>query len=371
MSGVIAVMRTRCPPWVIRSLARAASLTILLVALASCGTASAPTSFELASGVRGQVADIQFLSGSEGWMSVLKQPSGHLLIQLFKSTNGGALWTLALSSPADGLPGAGWFHFFSRQQGVVVGSGLNQVLETSDGGLNWVKLTVPSPVMGPATVSFLNLSQAWALSIGAGAMGSEEAVVYHTSTGAAGWKAIARTPSFTATSQPAAGTLPVYGDKNGIYFRSDTTGWVTGAQAVEGYPWLYMSTDGGRTWKYQSLPLPKAWSQSEIMTYNPIFTSPTEGILPVADNSALYICRTTDGGATWGPPVQVLPTAVSNNQHLSSFIDPESWVFLSSRDGFAVFHNAIWITADGGQLWQRHSLTSGMWEIVHLSSIGG
>ncbi|MHB1981278.1 MAG: WD40/YVTN/BNR-like repeat-containing protein [Sulfobacillus sp.] len=309
-------------------------------------------------------------------MSVLRQTPGHALIQLFTSTNGGVSWVLKLSFSRTGTSGPGWFHLFSAKSGVMLGPGGNNVYLTANGGTTWTKRPAPQGLASPQSMSFGSPTHAWAIAT-SGAAGTDSAVVYRSTNGGILWQVIARTPSLTSTGPVPAGTLALSHGADSIYFKNDSVGWVTSVQFGSGYPWLYMSTDGGATWESQSLPLPKSWRSSEVTTYNPIFTSPTDGILPVAENSALYICQTTNGGKTWDRPLQVLPTSVSNNQSLTSFINPQGWVFASRQDGWAIVNNpydtsspvrSIWITTDGGQLWNRFTVTGGMAQISKFAS---
>ena len=86
------------------------------------------------------------------------------------------------------------------------------------------------------------------------------------------------------------------GDKSGLSFVNETTGWATGFTAADNFAWLYITHDGGVTWQHQAIPLPA--NASQVSTIPPVFffVSQTQGW---AIDSAQVLYQTTDGGQTW------------------------------------------------------------------------
>ena len=76
--------------------------------------------------------------------------------------------------------------------------------------------------------------------------------------------------------------------------------------------WLYVTHDGGSTWRQQTLPLPQGIPPAQLLIQPPTFFSATDGLLPVrfsdlttSKGIATVIYVTHDGGTTWSSTIPV------------------------------------------------------------------
>ena len=78
--------------------------------------------------------------------------------------------------------------------------------------------------------------------------------LYQTSDGGATW-----TLKYANDPSQPNNTLPFSGHKNGMAFRDTSTGWVGGDIPINGFVYLYKTTNGGVTWSQQPLTLPAGY----------------------------------------------------------------------------------------------------------------
>jgi hypothetical protein len=113
-----------------------------------------------------------------------------------------------------------------------------------------------------------------------------------------------------------------------------------------------LSTDLGKTWKDQTLPLPgPAFAGDTVLPLQPVFFDEKDGLLPfevIKDNSdgsqseGLAVYVTHDGGLTWIPNPTVL-----GDVSRESIVD-----FVSMQDIFAACGSDLCATHDGAHTWQ-------------------
>ncbi|HCC79289.1 MAG: hypothetical protein A2X25_08760 [Chloroflexi bacterium GWB2_49_20] len=145
--------------------------------------------------------------------------------------------------------------------------------------------------------------------------------------------------------QPGAGedvnTLPFSGQKSGITFLDSQHGWVGGNIPMDGYVYLYASSDGGHVWNKQDVSLPADYESAMTEVRSAQFFNGMDGILPVrllAGNSAVDFYVTHDGGVTWTSTTPL----ISNGQYsIPSFMDVFVW------DGGP----SLQVSHDGGLTW--------------------
>nr|BBH85779.1 hypothetical protein KTC_05300 [Thermosporothrix sp. COM3] len=260
------------------------------------------------------------------------------------------------------------------------------VYRTVDGGQSWQDAVLSGlPLHGAMTPHFINLDEGWLECMGASDAGSMVVALFHTRDGGEHWEKLA------TTEDPASG-LPRRGVKNGLTFKDATTGWATGSEP-SGAPWLYKTTDQGKTWKRQSLPTLEG-QQLAYRTTPPILIG-DYGMMPVyvqgkldgkpTEGTLLY--KTYDGGETWQPDYPQEPGALVRESLENLYIvdaqhawgsDPEgqtmyftanagkSWKKLSTnighfralsfvdmQNGWAVDASSLYVTADGGSHWRK------------------
>ena len=68
-------------------------------------------------------------------------------------------------------------------------------------------------------------------------------------------------------------------------------------------PIFYLTTDGGKTWSLQNIPLPGKYKEDYATPLSPVFNN-AQGILPVAlrDHNKTINYMTTDYGVHWTVP---------------------------------------------------------------------
>lgn len=283
------------------------------------------------------LTSIFMIDAQNGW--------GQTTDAILRTTNGGAQWyPVTPPGAAPPLDIARMF-FLDANTGWVLAPGADfnsgSLFRTQDAGQTWTSSAVP---FGPSQMQFLDPQNGFVL-IGRGAGAGSSAVdVGQTVDGGQSWELV-------FTMEPGKpetpGELPFHGNKNGLAFRDLSNGWVTGTEPREGYTWLYVTQDGGKTWQHQDLTLPTGLESSMLSIDPPRFYSALDGVLPVTLFSTtqfkgFYI--THDGGATW-----MVTTPVQN----SGLYD------LVSMNDFFVWDGAtLDVSHDGGGSWT--SMTSNL-----------
>ncbi len=229
-----------------------------------------------------------------------------------------------------------------------------QVFRTTDAGQTWQSTTVDFGNQYNVTgsqITFLDAQHGWIM-VGMGAAaGSMEAAILRTSDGGATWSLLS---TALPTGPSSTNQLPFGGLKSGVGFPDTSTGYISGTTYANNRAWFYVTHDGGRTWRSQTLPLPQHVGDGQLSLSVPQFFNANDGILTVIgfmpftgahDGFAVYV--THDGGATWnvGTPLTPVPQA-------STFIDSQhGWT--SNYEG-----KIIQFTSDSGQHWLRITPTS-------------
>src|SRR3989475_12049905 len=182
----------------------------------------------------------------------------------------------------------------------VVPAYIKGLFRTTDGGRSWRSIGV-----GGGDISFINPREGWRMiSLNAWA-GKEEVEIYRSTDGGDSWTKVA-----SATIADDSSGLPIGGSKADITFLNSTTGWITGIFLQPDGFFLYVTHDGGRTWRQQNVPLPNElkpdWRGSP---QPPKFFTAQDGILPVIHDilnasghtigGLITFYTTHDGGATW------------------------------------------------------------------------
>ncbi len=212
------------------------------------------------------------------------------------------------------------------------------LFHTTDGGQTWQSVTLslwkdPAPFFGPfLLVDFINPREGWTLA------GND---VYHSTDSGTTWTKIA--------SIRFVGQGPEV-----ITFLNSTTGWVaTGSPGLGSNGLLYVTRDGGYTWKQQELPLPRL---ATLGTFNlsptpPMFFTSHDGILPVVsfpEDIVFYL--THDGGATWAPTTPPFPLPATQRPGPGWY---RSATFSDANHGWVTDlpGDTLYVTSDGGRHW--------------------
>lgn len=331
------------------------------------------------------LALIKMIDARTGWAMTSSCTSCRPSVRLvLRTTNGGRQWRevtpLTPAGPSGERIYVHWLYAVDGRNAWVVGRSRTEseekIFRTRDGGRTWKRISVPN--RGVTSITFINHQEGWLLVSWGGALGSEEAEVYRSKDGGDRWVSVARTPGNSG--------LPFGGGKSGMIFLNRTTGWITGT-IVSWDVYLYVTHDGGRTWRYQALPAPPTPQPAQPLPANvtarwdafgsrsPVFFTAKDGILRVdyqhtlwyeatgdfEDNGhmvAFYVTR--DAGVTWSLGSLKVSSADFRSQP-SSFSDiRHGWV----KDG-----ERLYATADGGQTWRTVSRSALLSDVTQLDFI--
>ena len=209
---------------------------------------------------------------------------------LYRTADGARTWSAIAGIHPTNTP--------SVSRGVVFVPVRAGYERSDDGGRTWQRTTLPDAGRGSAgQVQLLDARHAYArLDLGAAAGSSGESL-YSSSDGGRTWRFV----STTSTTSTPSGSLPFGCDKDGYGFATTTLGWA-GAYCAGGRPFLYRTTDGGRTWRYVGVPGIGRYCGCDTST--PTFFDARHGAFAVVGFAARPVTRTywtTDGGLHWRP----------------------------------------------------------------------
>jgi len=239
------------------------------------------------------------------------------------------------------------------------------LFRTVDGGRTWTHATIP----GYGSIDFVDARNGWLMSgnIVLTRVGpppwrrNEEADIYRSTDGGATWAKVA-----SARANDERSGLPFAGSKKTITFLNTTTGWITGTRelgAASPLAYLYVTHDGGHSWRLQKLPpLPATVPYRADAPTIQFFTA-RDGILsraysvpntvhPVAFGVVFYV--THNGGTTWTPTTPPLATPLTNSSDISREYQGSS--FADVNHGWVVnYGGTLYVTSDSGRHWTTRS----------------
>jgi photosystem II stability/assembly factor-like uncharacterized protein len=332
--------------------------------------------------VTGDVEALHFASSGAGWIvTATANADGTLARRLYRTDDTGQHWTSQLTwnaQPRAAAPGSAVRLVFADQaHGFVLdpaaSDGQPLLFRTRDGGASWQRLPLPG-IPGPGSaISFIDAQHGWLLADVNAAMSQSSASIFRTSDGGSSWTRIAHV-DYGGRSQG----LTADGDKDNLAFSSASDGWLTASSAA-GNAIIWVTGDGGVTWKQQSLPAPPGvYVSGNAMPGAPRFFGPRQGVLPVEINlmplptnssqsvpaqgypRVLYAYVSNDGGQSW--TTVRLPATGNAEQPLSwQFLDPQNWWIASGAQ--------LFVTADGGRSWSQRLLALGGQSLLALGFV--
>ncbi len=160
---------------------------------------------------------------------------------------------------------------------------------TADGGQHWKRMTFPGAA-DSVVLQFLDTRHGFLLALGEPAAGLMQKDFYSTADGGKTW---------TKGDSPSVSHCNYY--PMGMAFRSVREGWITGSNHGTPDVPLVRTTDGGRTWRVQTVELPDEYAYAN--TYSPRFFGPGlhhgafTADLEHGNHSVNYV--THDGGGHW------------------------------------------------------------------------
>lgn len=281
-------------------------------------------------------------------------------VSVFRTDDGGTTWKDV--SPKNRSGNFAGEYFLDKDNGWVAFSGSDYspctIFRTSDGGATWKQS--PGSIKSTCLTFYFNDGKhGWAIAHKDLSMHSEEADILKTSDGGLSWSIIS-----SSNYNNKKGALPFYGTKTGISFNSLKSGWISGDVPSPGQPYFYHSSDGGHTWKAVNLKIPENFKSSDVYVDTPIFSSESDGIVPVqfwGDSQSCGIFYLTgDGGNTWKAG---MPVNFSRNKNLF-------WNLLNIRNGFAFIGADMYMTEDSGKTWSKASCKTPMEDISQINFTG-
>ncbi|MDP1621874.1 MAG: YCF48-related protein [Bacteroidales bacterium] len=251
---------------------------------------------------------IHFIDANTGWVVGGNPANGGGLIS--KTTDGGVTWTAQTSGISEVLYSV---FFTDANNGWAVGD--DKILNTIDGGANWMvqTLLIPENSIIVRSVKFTNNSIGFVV--------GDFGVIYKTTNMGTDW-----------VSQLNS-VVPFTNAFNGVDFIDETTGFAVGVVGS-----IVKTTDGGSSWVVKSSGISNPLNNVEMIDNNTGWVTGGSG----------KIIKTTDGGETWIEQ----PTGVTNTLYGLHFpVDAlTGWVTGTS--------GRILKTTDGGTNWSTQ--TSGV-----------
>lgn len=217
---------------------------------------------------------------------------------------------------------------------------------TVNGGRTWRNVPTPGVIR---SIHFINARDGWLLSFQGAHSASVETGVYRSTDGGETWAKVASSRNGATGDSDLP---DVVGGDPHITFLNATTGWITRSDPVLLPEWsyLYVTHDGGRIWRRQKLPVPPQLTTSWVGIKPPKFFTAQDGILPVfyagldpqshrAISPSVVLYVTHDGGTTWR---YTTPISVREWGPLS---------FTDINHGWLGDRNILYTTIDGGRQW--------------------
>jgi photosystem II stability/assembly factor-like uncharacterized protein len=237
---------------------------------------------------QGLLTGADWVSADRGWI-VLTDP-GVPESALFVTEDGGSHWRRRLTGPGPLAVrrlggGLGFVTERPGQQG-----GVPRLLRTTDGGGHWRALTLPGPDDAGAPF-FVDADHGWLLAAGPGA-----GVLYRTVDGGRTWEALP-----PIGDEGAGGGLEA---ATSLWFQDASTGWI-GGSGQDGAAVVYVTHDGGRSWRGAVLAEPGSSPGGHpLQVLIPSLSRAGVGALPVLDTASgsARVYLSTDGGDTWKDP---------------------------------------------------------------------
>lgn len=239
-----------------------------------------------------------------------------------------------------------WVTYYNRTGGPLFQPA--NVWRTMDGGQTW-QASAPLDLTDvelylPSDLYFVDANTGWLMAhVGAG-MSHDYVNVYRTTDGGQTW---------TKLVDPFTDNLQQSCAKTGLIFTDANNGWVTGdcLGVQPGAPYLYRTSDGGRTWSAVELPAPASAPElfrTETLACGvqaPIYFDARTGLLPVecldlnAAQPKAFLYRTPDGGRTW------TAEPIEGDYQSAAFLDATTgWVLTNSGPETP---SALFTTTDG------------------------
>ncbi|CAN5445871.1 hypothetical protein BH10BAC5_BH10BAC5_14970 [soil metagenome] len=281
---------------------------------------------------------LSFINENTGWLCGRKDTVGYFISRMYKTTNGGVNW---IQVSVTGT----WDYYAELQMlnndSVVIFSGYNN--GWSQGGSSKYTFnsggTFSNTIGGGGySMRFINKNTGWACSYGANDLGVMSTFVFKTINSGKDWTRVYKDTIYTGAFNMKAVTNQ--------FFVNVNTGFICGDKGR-----FLKTTNGGTNWTDLSISSTFLFSALYFFDENTGYA--TASGYNAADISALK--RTTDGGLTW--------TAMTNNpiNKLGKII------FTDNLTGWTIGKSGTISNYTGGGLMK--TISGGLTEIEPISSI--
>lgn len=313
------------------------------------------------------VRAIQMLDAQNGW--AVGAGDGQTPLPLLFTSDGGQNWqdrtptSVAASAPSYGsnIPA---FYFESAQRGwisypVIPGQAAGEqpsIWLTQDGGQTWTgqPLELGDLAMEnffPSDLNFFDPQLGWIVAhLGAGMM-HDYIAIFLTTDGGATWKRVSD-PNQNGDIQSCA--------KTGVGFISQTEGWLA-ADCPGLMPdlSLFHTTNGGTSWNRENLPLPVSGMPADLGSHMGDQCGISQLTVDGMDNVRLVLRCTdfnTSTSQAWlytrqGGAAEWQSAALPVANGSLGFMSPAEGWMLGSQDSDFTAPRELFHTTDGGQTW--------------------
>ncbi len=301
-----------------------------------------------------RLAAVEFVNPRVGWLALNSlRPGLTPQALLFRTTDGGEHWDLKLAwdggaeEQGDGSP-TRWMRFFNPREGLVITLAAPRptLYRTTDGGEHWWAVDVPAG----GAIGFVDYRHG--LLAGIDKVQSRGWGVFQTSDAGDHWLELAR----VSPASPVSHGLDFRADVRNLTLRGDGRGWLGGATPARSSPLIFVTADGGRSWRSQSLAVPSELPSERIVasfSYVPELLDGKRPLLPVeiqdveppegrSPGSGIYLYSSGDGGRSWLEP-QLLRRAPSGQL--------VTWRLLDAAHWWVAIGHMVWASSDGGLNW--------------------
>ncbi|MFH0992072.1 MAG: LamG-like jellyroll fold domain-containing protein, partial [bacterium] len=267
----------------------------------------------------------------------------------FRSTDHGVTWTKFSLMDLYGRTSCGITNIAARDANIaLVGTAFGDIYRTTDGGAHWTLVcTYPTPGTGFIDgIKFMGNDTVLALG---DSDGSGLFVARSTDAGLT-WQRLtnlpneAKTPNYWVSFLSYGQPLDVYGNH----------AWLTLYQGPGVNPAILRTSDKGETWQFTSVTLPTGsafnYRFHAISFRDSLFgygICVRAGSAPNTDN---YLIKTTDGGQTWSDTISVQP-GINHAEARTFAVKPIRGTNIVYAAGRGSTDAKIWKSTDNGVTW--------------------
>lgn len=289
-------------------------------------TAPQPTNLQAVQGLANAFA-YDFVTPSMGWavagtMSPTKL-SGPFWV--FRTGDGAKHWQKQVAGQTTFVfDTIDTLQMLDKSNGFLVAGEPLKLYRTTDGGIHWATLELPT--QDAVLITFTSLREGWIEAISVSTPFYVGTHLYATIDAGDSWTRLPDPPVDLAR----------------VAFRTTSEVWA-GAQGT-GQPKAYTSEDGGHSWKEHQLPTPPGHTGIDNYSTN-VLILPGGGVaVTISYQNANYGLTSFDGGASW-TNTNLPPGTPAGTYPSYGYQDLVHW--------WAVEGNVLYKSSDAGQSWTR------------------